>query len=122
MSCYIRFEAEDGSILIEVDAEEVSSPPGVVKAGVKERMRDAVVLAEAGFEDAIKRILICNARVITEAVGALPQGPDQLKITFGLKATGEIGNFAITKVGGEANYEVSLTWTKMMGGAAVDGR
>lgn len=37
-----------------------------------------------------------------------------MEITFGLKATGEVGNniFAVGKAGVEANYKVTLRWHK----------
>ena len=34
------------------------------------------------------------------------------EVKFGLKALGEAGVFAIGKVGGEMNYEVTLKWKK----------
>ena len=33
-------------------------------------------------------------------------------MTFSLKATGEVGNFAVAKAGAEANYTVKLTWKR----------
>jgi hypothetical protein len=35
---------------------------------------------------------------------------DEVEVKFGLTTTGELGNFAIGKVGVEANYEVTLKW------------
>ena len=35
---------------------------------------------------------------------------DEVEWTFGVKVVGEAGNLAIGKVGGEANYEVTLKW------------
>jgi len=39
-----------------------------------------------------------------------------VEVKFGLKATGEAGNylFAIGKVGVEANYEVTLKWSNQV--------
>jgi len=37
---------------------------------------------------------------------------DETELKFGLVTTGELGNFAIGKVGVEANYEVTLKWKK----------
>ena len=37
---------------------------------------------------------------------------DEVELKFGLITTGEVGNFAIGKVGVEANYEVTLKWKK----------
>jgi hypothetical protein len=36
---------------------------------------------------------------------------DEVEVTFGLKAVGDLGNFAIGKVGAETNYTVKLKWT-----------
>ena len=37
---------------------------------------------------------------------------EEAEIKFGLKTVGEAGVFAIGKVGGEMNYEVTLKWKK----------
>ena len=37
---------------------------------------------------------------------------DEVELKFGLVTTGELGNFAVGKVGIEANYEVTLKWQK----------
>ncbi|MBE7556737.1 MAG: hypothetical protein HS126_37275 [Anaerolineales bacterium] len=37
---------------------------------------------------------------------------EEAEIKFGLKTIGEAGIFAIGKVGGEMNYEVTLKWRK----------
>ncbi len=36
---------------------------------------------------------------------------DEVEVKFGLQTIGELGNFAIGKVGVEANYEVTLKWS-----------
>ncbi|MBT7081815.1 MAG: hypothetical protein HN855_07165 [Anaerolineae bacterium] len=40
---------------------------------------------------------------------------EEAEIKFGLKSIGEAGIFAIGKVGGEMNYEVTLKWKKEKG-------
>ena len=40
--------------------------------------------------------------------------PESMEITFALKATGELGNVAVAKGTGEANYTVTLTWKREM--------
>jgi len=35
-----------------------------------------------------------------------------MEVTFGLKATGELGNFAVAKASAEASYTVTLTWKR----------
>ena len=45
-------------------------------------------------------------------IHAIASPPDEVEVEFGLKATAELGNFAIGKVNGETNYTVRLKWTK----------
>ena len=37
---------------------------------------------------------------------------DEAEVKFGLTTVGEVGLFAVGKVGGEINYEVTLKWKK----------
>jgi hypothetical protein len=57
-----------------------------------------------------------NARkaavVILEKVRGLHSRPDEVEITFGLKASGELGSLVVAKAGIEASYSVKLTWKK----------
>jgi hypothetical protein len=109
---YIRFTAPDGgSILVEADeGESKPSPGGVVKAGLKDRVQGAVNDAQDAFEDALQRVVRFNAQAIIEAVRALPKQPTDVEVSFGLKVTGEAGNFAVCKAGGEVNYAIKLAW------------
>jgi hypothetical protein len=117
MPSYIRYEAPDGgTVLIEVaDAEMTPSSDGVVKVGLKDWTREAVADAQTSIGEALQRAVRFNAQAIIDAVGGLPNPPDEVEITFGLKATGEAGNFAVCKAGGEANYAVKLAWKQGVG-------
>jgi hypothetical protein len=42
----------------------------------------------------------------------LADRPDEVEITFGLKASGELGSLVVAKAGVEASYSVKLTWKK----------
>ena len=115
MARYIQFMTSDGSpILVEVDEAEVAPQRGVVKAGLKERVQDtagaAVAMAQAAFEEALERVVRHNAQAFIQSVRSIPAPPSEVEITFGLKVTGEVGNVAICKAGGEANYTVKLSW------------
>jgi len=111
MANYIQFTTVDGStILVEVTEEETYQP-GVVKAGLGEKVHEAVVQAQATFEDGLE-VVRRNAAAFIEKVRSLSDPPDEVEVTFGLKATGELGNFAVAKAGAEANYTVKLTWKR----------
>jgi len=50
-----------------------------------------------------RKVIRRNAVVFIKKV----RPPDKVEVAFGLKATGEVGNFAVAKAGAEANYTVT---------------
>ena len=44
----------------------------------------------------------------SRARGRLPA-----EVGFGLKVTGEVGNVAVARAGGEANYDVKFIWSEL---------
>jgi hypothetical protein len=111
MSHYIEYQ--DG-VLVEVESDEVAPPDGVAKAGLRDHLRrgEAVVAnAENSFADAIKSGVDHVAGAVDKAIRGLGTKPGEVEVTFGLKATGEIGNIAVGKAGAEANIQVRLKWT-----------
>lgn len=115
MARYIEFSTgEGGSLLIEVDEQEASPAQGVTKAGLLERRgTDVVGSAKKSFDDAVRAIVGHNVESFTRAVTQLKKPPDEFELVFALKATGEVGNFAIAKVGGEANFTIRLSWKRV---------
>lgn len=108
---YIQFTAEDGSaILVEVEEAETYES-GVVKAGLRGAVQEAIAQAQTTFEDGLE-VVSRNAAAFIKKVRGLSDPPDEVEVTFGLKATGEAGNFAVAKVGAEANYTVTLKWKR----------
>ena len=68
------------------------------------------MVAQSGFEQAVRRAVSLNVQAFLAAVEALDKPPAEMEITFGLKATGEVGNLAVGKVAGESNYQVKMVW------------
>src|SRR5439155_7665810 len=67
MADYIQFiSADGGSILVEVEEEEVSSQAGVQKAGLREITGKAMATAQVTFQDALERMLQYNAQVMRD--------------------------------------------------------
>jgi hypothetical protein len=112
MSRYVEFATNAGGpVLVEVDTFEVVPPSGVEKAGLRPRPAEgAVASAESTFEEAVTSAVTRSVAALADAVGSLPLAPTEVELTFGLKATGEVGNIAIAKAGGEANFTVRLVW------------
>lgn len=113
MADYIQFTSPDGnSMLVEVEEDEISSQQGIQKAGLREMAGKTIAVAQTSFEHAIQQTIRYNAQVFLQSIASLQQLPNEAEITFGLKITGEIGNVAITKAGGETNYTIRLTWKR----------
>lgn len=111
MAHYLRYQTGDGEIiLVAVEGTAEVLQEGVVKAGwVGEKAQDTVEKVQTKFEDAMNAVRQ-NAQVIMDKVKALSDKPDEVEVTFGLKATGELGNFAVAKASAEANYTITMTW------------
>jgi NTP-dependent ternary system trypsin peptidase co-occuring protein len=103
---YVQFTLSDGDNVI-LETDEAAPPGGVVRAG---RPEDSVLPVTEKFEDAAAKALN-TARVIMDQVRAWSEGPHQVEITFGLKASGE-GHIIIAKAGLEANFGLKLAWTR----------
>ena len=103
MPVYIEYSIDEDTTLL-VEAE--SSMGGVVKAS-----RGGVDLIKTGksFAEAWASARGSLKALIAE-MDAL--SVEEAEVKFGLKAVGEAGVFAVGKVGGEMNYEVTLKWKK----------
>ncbi len=104
MSIYIEYQLEDGiTILVETTEPTTGS---VTKAG-RDALGNAIISANRKFEAAFEGVKK-SATVLRHQLEDLRA--DEVEVTFGLKTTGEAGNFAIGQVGVEANYTVTLKW------------
>jgi hypothetical protein len=109
MATYIEYELEDGTtLLVESSEPQVG---GVVRAS-RDAEGNIIKRASQTFEAALAKIKPWAAalRDQLDSVEA-----DEVEVTFGIKAVGEAGNFAVGKVGAEANYEVTLKWVAKEG-------
>ena len=53
-----------------------------------------------------------NANAFMKKLKELSNTPNQVEMSLGLTAMGEVGDFAVAKAGTEANYTVKLTWKR----------
>ena len=102
---------EGGTMLVEVDEPEgfaeTTMRGGVVKAA---RPSEIVDKAKDTFEDALDKIKPA-AQSIIDKLRELHDAPDEIGVEFGIKLSAEAGAF-IASAGVEANYTVTLKWTK----------
>lgn len=114
MTTFIEYQLDDGATVL-VETPE-AQPAGVTKAG-RDRLGNAIVSANQKFEAAFAGVKK-SAAILRQQLEELRA--DEVEVIFGLKATGEAGNFAIGQVGVEANYTVKLKWNNRPAGDTAD--
>lgn len=92
---------DGGTIVVEVEQEQAGPVPagrgtGEIVARATEEFESAISGALKGAEALFKQLRSISA-------------PDEVVVEFGLKVTGEAG-IVFSKVGGEGNFNVKLTW------------
>ncbi|MGB0384159.1 MAG: CU044_2847 family protein [Ardenticatenaceae bacterium] len=129
MASYLEFATESGErFLVEVDGPlpeellagddgagnepEFDLDDGEVQVSAGAAARRAMGVARNTFDDALS-IVKSNATAFIGQIKQLPDPPDEVEISFGLKGTCELGgSFVVAKAGAEASYTVTLTWNK----------
>lgn len=112
MAKYVEFPLDGGgTILIETPDEPDKPKSGFVSTrGVESAVQEWSDKAQQSFQHSIAGVRRSAEELVTQ-LNAL--SPDEMEVTFSLKATGELGgNLVIAKLGGEVNYNVTLKWRK----------
>lgn len=110
MSKYVEFPLESGgSILIEAADDKRATSGGFVKGGSDpERSTEAT---KASFDSAMDQVR-ASANLVVSKLRDLSQPPDEMEVTFGLKASVEAGALFVAKGGNEANFNITLRWQR----------
>jgi hypothetical protein len=99
----IQYKGAEGE-KIWVEVEELAPRGGdtdLEATPTKPKFEDAVVTAKPAIE------------AFRKLVASLPDKPDSVELTFGLKASAEVGGFLVfAKAGGEATFGLKLSWKK----------
>ena len=109
MNGYIEYDMGDGTVLVVETSDDYQG--GVTKAslggGLVNFSTQSEVEKKLDFESALagaKKSIMALKKMFEEAQ------PDEVEVTFGLKAVGEAGGFAIAKASVEVNYQVTMKW------------
>lgn len=105
MSQYVRFP--DSGVLVEVSAAP-SGSDGLVETGLGDR----VATAAAGLREALEQAISASGGALIAAAQAIEPPPEEIEVTFGVDATGELGNVVVGKGTARANFTVRLTWRR----------
>jgi len=109
MPKYVEFPLEGGgSIVIESAEDSDKGPAGFVRAAGGEAVKEAV---KQSFDATLENVRK-SSDVLVKKLRALSDPPDEMEVTFSLKATAELGNLVVGKGGTEANYSVTLKWKR----------
>lgn len=109
MAKLVSFDVGNGeTILIEVD--EVADLGSEIIEPVSKVHGEIAAQARQTFSEAIDNIAPM-VRALKGRINALTDPADEVEVKFSVKLSGEIGA-VLTKVGGEATYEITLKWKK----------
>lgn len=113
---YAKFEMDGKEIRVEIDPafdDGSATIPGRFKTSNAKGNSDSQPPA-AKLADAMREAITPNAAAILSACRSNGADPDEIEISFGLKAGAEGGLafFGIAKATAEANYSVTITWKK----------
>ncbi len=107
----IQLSLENGeTILVEVEAPNRAGAQPVA-------VTDEIIKIKGTLEEELKKIIkpfaVASSNIISELQKA-EKSADEIELKFGLKLSLESGTFTgiLGKVGGEANYEVTMKWNK----------
>lgn len=103
MPTYIEYRNEDGSTVLVELAEATggvvrASPGGLKVVETGKKFTEAFASIRGTIKDLVAEMETLHV--------------EEGEVKFGLKALAEAGVFAVGKVGGEMNYEVTLKWKK----------
>ena len=100
----VEFDVGDGqSVLIEVeDVQSKGVKPVAIAPG------EIAAKAQQSFEESLKA-LAPTVEAIHQRLGGLTTPANEVEVKFSVKLSAEVGA-VVTKVGGEANYEITLKW------------
>jgi hypothetical protein len=108
VSKYVEFPLEGGgSIVIESADEPARSPSGFLRSG--EPGSEAANQATASFDASVESVRQ-SAELLVTKLRSLSAPPDELEISFSLKASSEAASLVVGKAGSDANFGVLLRW------------
>lgn len=107
MTRYVEFLLSDNSKII-IKSNEPEPDTGIVKSGV---VSDVIEKANETFAEATKKVSKVAIEALNTVRSELPETPDEIEISFGLQASGELKTLVLA-TGMETNVSVTLKWNK----------
>lgn len=108
MPTFYEYEMEDGTTLL-VEGPEPARTTGVTRGMSTKEDQLVKIKAKINFADAFKDARN-QAEILLKEIRGLNVAEAEIK--FGLSTVGELGVFAVGKIGVGMNYEITLRWKK----------
>jgi hypothetical protein len=101
---YVEINLDHGTAIIEIEDRPGAQPISV--------LAESAGRALGAVESSLASIQELATRITRHLGAAIPDGPDEIELTFGIKASAEVNALVIAKAQGEANYTVRLKWIR----------
>jgi hypothetical protein len=117
MATYVKFQLEDGTIIYIESTDIPKGSSGLIPSG-----RDHVEQATTSFDKSVESIRKMSTTLVDNLRSGFTEQPEEVAISFGIKASADLSNLVISRGGGEANFNVSLRWRHKDEEAASDSK
>jgi hypothetical protein len=107
MASYLKFTLEDGTIVYIETIEAPKSSSGLLPPTKGEIVADA---APVSFEQSFDAISKMAAVMVKKLQEGFANEPEEMSISFGVKASSDLSNLIVSRGGPDVNYNVSLRW------------
>jgi hypothetical protein len=105
---YLTFQLADGTKVYVESVDAHKNNPGLIPAGRSPEAEGDKSLVS--FEEQIDGVRKMAATLMQNFREGFGETPSDIDISFGLKASAELGGFMVARGGSEASYSVSLHW------------
>ncbi len=109
MASYVKFELGDGTIVYIETTDTPKGSSGLIPGRSGEHAAEP---AAVPFEKAVEGIRKMAVSLSQGLRGEGEEQPEEVSISFGLRASADLGNLVVSRGGMEANYNVSIRWRR----------
>ncbi len=105
MATYVKFQLEDGTLVYIESTDVPKGSSGLIPSG-----RDHVEQAVTSFDKSVLSIRKMTTALVENLRASFAEQPEEVSLSFGIKASADLSNLVVSRGGGEANFNVSLRW------------
>lgn len=107
MASYMKFKLEDGSFAYIEVAEGPKSSGGLIPASKGENASGQNAVS---FDEAFDTVKKLASAMVQKLRDGSESEPDEVNISFGLKAASELNSLIVSRGGMDTNFGISVRW------------